>query len=102
MNQRPHTSTRFPYTTLFRSDLHGAGDDHDSADGNGEGDECGGYDAVGIGHGDPGTSVYGNTSERGRDRKSTRLNSSHASISYAVFWLEIIDKECDQQHQRSD
>src|SRR5687768_18064810 len=80
MLRRPPRSTLFPYTTLFRSRLqrlvdrdqrHAAlGDVHDRAalaralrpDRDGDGDR--------------------------RDRKSTRLNSSHGYISYAVFCLK--------------
>src|SRR6266480_2855542 len=62
MIRRPPRSTLFPYTTLFRSD---------------PGREC-------PGHG-PGRSV---APARRSDRKSTRLNSSHMSISYAVFCLK--------------
>src|SRR5436309_10379392 len=67
MIRRPPRSTLFPYTTLFRShpldttgcsDIRPSVDDHVS-----EGVEC-------------------------RDRKSTRLNSSHVKISYAVFCLK--------------
>src|SRR2546422_4890181 len=74
MIRRPPRSTLFPYTTLFRSGpqllavridvllaLRGQG-------------ECTSEGAVGAG-GD-------------RDRKSTRLNSSHGYISYAVFCLK--------------
>src|SRR6266566_4315348 len=63
MIRRPPRSTLFPYTTLFRSgrvDRGGAG-------------SCG-HDRGRAG--------------RGRDRKSTRLNSSHLVISYAVFCLK--------------
>src|SRR5688572_31413260 len=65
MIRRPPRSTLFPYTTLFRSDgrlPQSAGgvpiDDRGSLRGHGE------------------------------DRKSTRLNSSHSQISYAVFCLK--------------
>src|SRR3712207_7426087 len=86
MIRRPPRSTLFPYTTLFRSQarpvgatralLHGA----DSVEG--------------------GPARRGRARVRGRaeaepvrprsqvDRKSTRLNSSHANISYAVFCLK--------------
>src|SRR5258708_25811980 len=65
MIRRPPRSTLFPYTTLFRSpDLIG--------------------DAQ-VGSGDGRTSPYFNVSI---DRKSTRLNSSHQIISYAVFCLK--------------
>src|SRR5689334_23761806 len=69
MIRRPPRSTLFPYTTLFRSsgversDGRAAG-----ADGAGQEPSPGGRNL--------------------RDRKSTRLNSSHSSISYAVFCLK--------------
>src|SRR2546430_9261799 len=66
MIRRPPRSTLFPYTTLFRS-LQERGD--------GGGGERGGELHRG-GHDDD------------RDRKSTRLNSSHSQISYAVFCLK--------------
>src|ERR1041385_7368418 len=62
MIRRPPRSTLFPYTTLFRSQ-HACG-------ASGEGAE--------RGHG----------ARRDLDRKSTRLNSSHGYISYAVFCLK--------------
>src|SRR5438128_4140109 len=62
MIRRPPRSTLFPYTTLFRSrPAHDGGAERDRA------------------RDHPGVS---------RDRKSTRLNSSHGSISYAVFCLK--------------
>src|SRR4051812_49456222 len=71
MIRRPPRSTLFPYTTLFRS-------------------------ADDIKHVDVAISSYGFDAEVGffvssaskPDRKSTRLNSSHMSISYAVFCLK--------------
>src|SRR5690625_5338282 len=81
MPRRPPTSTLFPYTTLFRShlvpDLGVLGGEHPVVLG-GEVQE-----AV---HGGP---VLG----RRPDRKSTRLNSSHVAISYAVFCLKKKKKE---------
>src|SRR2546427_5047880 len=89
MIRRPPRSTLFPYTTLFRSDplrpreraledgpvlqgvrrqLHERGDAHRR--------RLQGY---------------------GRDRKSTRLNSSHSQISYAVFCLKKKKKKELQQ-----
>src|SRR2546426_1826140 len=69
MIRRPPRSTLFPYTTLFRS--HGrANDPHRARD----------LGAPAGPQEDPGTSV--------EDRKSTRLNSSHLVISYAVFCLK--------------
>src|SRR5690242_21093044 len=80
MLRPPPRSTLFPYTTLFRSlrgwwrrrrDVDDARDDH------------------------VGTALlrrleifFWNDARWGRDRKSTRLNSSHMSISYAVFCLK--------------
>src|SRR3712207_7612820 len=95
MIRRPPRSTLFPYTTLFRSGLSGQ--------------------AGAVKHGiskalqlfDPALrpslkaagfltrdarvverKKYGRRKARRRDRKSTRLNSSHANISYAVFCLK--------------
>src|SRR5688572_32293758 len=70
MIRRPPRSTLFPYTTLFRSLLV-----------------------------DPppflmlGRGIVARPLEPGRDRKSTRLNSSHSQISYAVFCLKKKKKE---------
>src|SRR6267143_3101100 len=66
MIRRPPRSTLFPYTTLFRS----------------RGRPCLGGRYVGRG-----------PQLGGRDRKSTRLNSSHSSISYAVFCLKKKKKD---------
>src|SRR5699024_12448152 len=75
MTRPPPISTLFPYTTLFRSgwlkvELRRAPRDIDYRDGTN-----GGVMAVRRGW-------------RRSDRKSTRLNSSHVSISYAVFCLK--------------
>src|SRR3712207_7140571 len=89
MIRRPPRSTLFPYTTLVRSVVVGprARDGHEVA-----------LDAqrpprrrgaaqhrvrVGIDRGEGGDDV-----RLAQDRKSTRLNSSHANISYAVFCLK--------------
>src|SRR3712207_7053768 len=82
MIRRPPRSTLFPYTTLFRSD-HGEGFDehglkqHDNTI----------YDE---GLHIPFVIYQDGRWEGGEwiDRKSTRLNSSHANISYAVFCLK--------------
>src|SRR3712207_8349470 len=78
MIRRPPRSTLFPYTTLFRSDLDvllGASLVHDGLLAH----------VVDLGeHCDGGAVVE----EALEDRKSTRLNSSHANISYAVFCLK--------------
>src|SRR5215212_10670288 len=61
MIRRPPRSTLFPYTTLFRSRL-----------------------TLWTGP----SAVFGHPSKDPGDRKSTRLNSSHLGISYAVFCLK--------------
>src|SRR5437870_7467992 len=80
MFRRPPRSTLFPYTTLFRSYL-----------------ACRMYcpvlKAIGfLSFGRGVSAVFGTACLRleaaGRDRKSTRLNSSHVAISYAVFCLK--------------
>src|SRR2546429_7335357 len=84
MIRRPPRSTLFPYTTLFRSQYTQCaecpapapqrpepdlwGHEHGDADGDAGGRQHDGLD--------------------GEDRKSTRLNSSHGYISYAVFCLK--------------
>src|SRR2546429_6233268 len=87
MIRRPPRSTLFPYTTLFRSrgdpraaGAHGrANDPHRARD----------LGAPAGPQEDPGTSVDScRRNCRARDRKSTRLNSSHGYISYAVFCLK--------------
>src|SRR5258708_8591911 len=66
MIRRPPRSTLFPYTTLFRSQRHGAP----------TADRLGDLDGNGV------------RRLQREDRKSTRLNSSHQIISYAVFCLK--------------
>src|SRR3712207_8320212 len=97
MIRRPPRSTLFPYTTLFRSPDAGHAtlepmttapdvpfDDQTRPDGRpapaGQWDEP-----------DDTTGSYA-------DRKSTRLNSSHANISYAVFCLKKKKKHLHQMH----
>src|SRR5438874_3021257 len=78
MIRRPPRSTLFPYTTLFRSlELRTLGD------GNRPG-------AVTVRSFKGGASAPPLSGAAGteRDRKSTRLNSSHVEISYAVFCLK--------------
>src|SRR3712207_8793948 len=87
MIRRPPRSTLFPYTTLFRSPLEAGGDRGRAAD----------HLRARL------VAARGRVERRrrrhaardrlrssgvGRDRKSTRLNSSHANISYAVFCLK--------------
>src|SRR5438309_11702632 len=70
MIRRPPRSTLFPYTTLFRSQ------DPER------------LTLLGSGNDEPGVTGDGVAGHSGLDRKSTRLNSSHSSISYAVFCLK--------------
>src|SRR3712207_7510576 len=90
MIRRPPRSTLFPYTTLFRSDprrRRPAGRDRARA---------GGGRAAGLGpvHRSrerdrrPDLRRIHRAEPERQDRKSTRLNSSHANISYAVFCLK--------------
>src|SRR3712207_7963914 len=89
MIRRPPRSTLFPYTTLFRSD---AG--HDEAEllgdvGQGQPLLDEGVHAVELLGADSGCVLHAYRVPRPcLDRKSTRLNSSHANISYAVFCLK--------------
>src|SRR2546430_7276135 len=79
MIRRPPRSTLFPYTTLFRSRLD---DDAQKPDLLAHGiDEQRPIRPQGGRDRDPGKAAAG-------DRKSTRLNSSHSQISYAVFCLK--------------
>src|SRR3712207_7298948 len=91
MIRRPPRSTLFPYTTLFRSveavadPLPGHREEHRHGE---------------DGRHGPGERQDAQYCERHRDgapgdRKSTRLNSSHANISYAVFCLK---KKTYSQH----
>src|SRR3712207_8130976 len=93
MSRRPPRSTLFPYTTLFRSQHHL------SVKGAGNRREEGGYQQrheLDSGRVDAkafdGVLVISDrrkiVAEPRVDRKSTRLNSSHANISYAVFCLK--------------
>src|SRR5256885_10565170 len=84
MIRRPPRSTLFPYTTLFRSDRPG-GRRHSCRAGRCDPAPGGG---VGPRRSDPRRSGGAASLGRPRDRKSTRLNSSHLVISYAVFCLK--------------
>src|SRR3712207_8133690 len=83
MIRRPPRSTLFPYTTLFRSD--GAEDGVGAVVGDLVGGALHHLDAAARGEG--GEPAVAGVDVR-PDRKSTRLNSSHANISYAVFCFE--------------
>src|SRR3712207_7548173 len=95
MIRRPPRSTLFPYTTLFRSRLVGdCGRQFcvlprvevrlDMAEAENPGDAVVEHHR----HGHPGAYVAEGGCADQVDRKSTRLNSSHANISYAVFCLK--------------
>src|SRR5438132_10657154 len=82
MIRRPPRSTLFPYTTLFRSELigvarYGPSNEGTTAD-------------IGlvVADGWQGLGLGSLLLEEILDRKSTRLNSSHTVISYAVFCLK--------------
>src|SRR3712207_9341398 len=99
MIRRPPRSTLFPYTTLFRSFPGALGvalpyvEDPES-----QGDEDGAHNDERpdlfpeLGGAGPfqerRAGALEGVGDRGEDRKSTRLNSSHANISYAVFCLK--------------
>src|SRR2546430_8806056 len=88
MIRRPPRSTLFPYTTLFRS-----------KDGATMTDEQRTRAEKELRDG-------ARDFERARDRKSTRLNSSHSQISYAVFCLkkkkdELSSDKLDSHHLKS-
>src|SRR3712207_7262699 len=102
MIRRPPRSTLFPYTTLFRSRGGGGslGDERGGcrkrsrcprkSDGR---PQCPGH---GLRVGLPNFV----SSPNGGDRKSTRLNSSHANISYAVFCLKKKKKMSIRQEEK--
>src|SRR3712207_7533102 len=86
MIRRPPRSTLFPYTTLFRSD---EGDQREERQERGHG-ERGDEVVLVVEDLDVQRHGVGQAADvaRDQDRKSTRLNSSHANISYAVFCLK--------------
>src|SRR3712207_8556242 len=87
MIRRPPRSTLFPYTTLFRSSLRAAGETVSTSRR---------WTAEHLVLGGLARCVIASLAYHARragvettaDRKSTRLNSSHANISYAVFCLK--------------
>src|SRR5256885_9290139 len=98
MIRRPPRSTLFPYTTLFRSQFAGLLKRHDP-------------DVILSEWGDSTilpllrqqaerlrSSLPLNRDESAADRKSTRLNSSHLVISYAVFCLKKTSKDSHHLH----
>src|SRR5258705_9554404 len=101
MLRRPPRSPLFPYTTLFRSPAP-----HTARD---SGGTVGPRRSAPPGGGRPGRPRRGNPGRPGRpppggadlrgpDRKSTRLNSSHLGISYAVFCLKKKKKREGNTH----
>src|SRR5258708_26586367 len=85
MIRRPPRSTLFPYTTLFRSTLHEVS--ATASELPGETDEF--ARALGfVGRSKLQSNGGGLAHKAQRDRKSTRLNSRHQIISYAVFCLK--------------
>src|SRR3712207_8476714 len=90
MIRRPPRSTLFPYTTLFRSGLHGGRERGERVEVRANRDR-GRCRRRGIASG----RLLLHEVRRLQDRKSTRLNSSHANISYAVFCLK---KKKNKQH----
>src|SRR5688572_31050327 len=80
MIRRPPRSTLFPYTTLFRS---------------------AGPKPAGLPLADPRSKLWRQESNlHEADRKSTRLNSSHSQISYAVFCLKKKKKKKLNHHNQ--
>src|SRR5690242_21509990 len=99
MRRRRHKSTLVPYTTLFRSmaspfDTHGAGitglifKKSDTELGRSANFVTIGFTYHGVKVGDVISLRFYGYRDSTLDRKSTRLNSSHMSISYAVFCLK--------------
>src|SRR5687768_17866169 len=93
MIRRPPRSTLFPYTTLFRSYRHHCrlrNEDHPESRGHRKCDHI---------------DDEGSTAKRVEvdpDRKSTRLNSSHGYISYAVFCLKKKKKKQKKKKQNKN
>src|SRR2546430_11439389 len=86
MIRRPPRSTLFPYTTLFRSRDRLA--EHPAAFASGVLIEIDHFLDVAATLGDDLPHFRGHDATQFLDRKSTRLNSSHSQISYAVFCLK--------------
>src|SRR3712207_7908745 len=82
MIRRPPRSTLFPYTTLFRSGTITFVNDDDRE--HTVTASAGGFDSGVMNSG----ARWSRRFPSAGDRKSTRLNSSHANISYAVFCLK--------------
>src|SRR2546430_12808363 len=83
MIRRPPRSTLFPYTTLFRSRSDGSSF----------------YRSSSLSSAPPAAAL---SARPPRDRKSTRLNSSHSQISYAVFCLKKKKKNNNDNESLED
>src|SRR3712207_6986107 len=90
MIRRPPRSTLFPYTTLFRSNAA----DCSLREAINRANSAAGHQLIrfAIGTGPQTITIGPEYFEPPLDRKSTRLNSSHANISYAVFCLKKKNK----------
>src|SRR2546426_4062461 len=88
MIRRPPRSTLFPYTTLFRSTFLAT---RQIFTGSGR-----------VGQSNPLAFDFEPPQSNARDRKSTRLNSSHLVISYAVFCLKKKKKKKDIYYQDNE
>src|SRR3989442_8468416 len=90
MIRRPPRSTLFPYTTLFRSGGRAVNRQAGGADGMARSASPGGrsLNRRPARHFVRSDHAFLEASPKERDRKSTRLNSSHVRISYAVFCLK--------------
>src|SRR3712207_7256158 len=92
MIRRPPRSTLFPYTTLFRSRPRDRSRKNRTSSAEASGPAGSVKDPSGLPPDQAcprlSTDHHSATTRPSRDRKSTRLNSSHANISYAVFCLK--------------
>src|SRR2546427_7759584 len=82
MIRRPPRSTLFPYTTLFRS-------------------TWGVLSLMKLDRAERRSSMLAEQARSTSDRKSTRLNSSHSQISYAVFCLKKKKKKIEKQKKKT-
>src|SRR3712207_8654210 len=101
MIRRPPRSTLFPYTTLFRSDhaedpVEEQQEDRDDDEAGRARDEALVEGLLAERRGDLRLRDQLELDRQRADRKSTRLNSSHANISYAVFCLK--KKKCNDHY----
>src|SRR3712207_8486216 len=98
MIRRPPRSTLFPYTTLFRSAAPGGTTDIMGRLVADHLQRRWGQNAIAENKSGAGGVIGTMEVVRARDRKSTRLNSSHANISYAVFCLKKKKHSMKQEH----